>query len=70
MVQSPCDRMPVILYARDYDRWLDPKTDDVGTLQELLKPYPAEEMTAFPVSTLVNSPRNDSSACIDSVGAR
>jgi putative SOS response-associated peptidase YedK len=26
----------------------------------LLKPYPAEEMAAHPVSTLVNNPANDS----------
>jgi putative SOS response-associated peptidase YedK len=64
------DRMPVILPEDEYDRWLDPKCDDPSKVGELLKPYPAEEMTAFPVSTLVNSPRNDSSACIDPVAAR
>ena len=58
------DRMPVILPDDEYDRWLDPKCDDPS---KLLKPYPAEEMTAFPVSTLVNSPRNESAACIDPV---
>ena len=51
------DRMPVILPEDEYDRWLDPNCEDLGTLQELLKPYPSEEMTAFPVSTLVNSKR-------------
>ena len=63
------DRMPVILPDDEYDRWLDPKAD-AGKLGELLKPYPAEEMTAFTVSTLVNSPRNESAACIDPVAAR
>jgi hypothetical protein len=33
-------------------------------LQPLLRPYPAEEMTAYPVSTVVNSPRNDAPSCI------
>lgn len=61
------DRMPVILQDDEYDRWLDPKCDDPS---KLLKSYPAEEMTAFPVSTLVNSPRNESAACIDPVAAR
>jgi putative SOS response-associated peptidase YedK len=46
------DRMPVILPDEDYDRWLDPKNEDVDALQGLLRPYPAEEMTAFPISTL------------------
>jgi putative SOS response-associated peptidase YedK len=63
------DRMPVILPDAAYDRWLDPKAD-ASKLGDLLMPYPQEEMTAFPVSTLVNSPRNDSSACIDPVAAR
>jgi putative SOS response-associated peptidase YedK len=31
----------------------------------LLRPYPADEMTAYPISTLVNSPKNDGLACIE-----
>ena len=54
------DRMPVILHNEDYDRWLDPKIGDPATLQGLLKPYPPEEMRAYPVDTVVNSPRNES----------
>jgi putative SOS response-associated peptidase YedK len=38
--------------------WLDPKTEDPTVLKKLLIPYPAEEMVAHPVSTLVNSPKN------------
>jgi putative SOS response-associated peptidase YedK len=59
------DRMPVILQTDDYDRWLNPKLEDVPTLEAMLQPFPAEEMTAYPISTLVNSPRNDSVACIE-----
>jgi putative SOS response-associated peptidase YedK len=59
------DRMPVILHEEDYDRWLDPKIDDASQLCELLKPYPPEEMTAFPISTLVNNARNESPQCIE-----
>ena len=33
----------------------------------MLKPYSAEEMTATPVSRLVNSPRNETPDCIKSV---
>jgi putative SOS response-associated peptidase YedK len=33
-------------------------------LQALLVPYPETEMTAFPVSMLVNSPANDAPQCI------
>jgi putative SOS response-associated peptidase YedK len=58
------DRMPVILRPDDYDAWLDPATDK-DAAQVLLRPYPADEMTATPVSTLVNSPKNDVAACIE-----
>jgi putative SOS response-associated peptidase YedK len=30
----------------------------------MLQPYAADEMTAFPISTLVNSPRNEGAECI------
>jgi putative SOS response-associated peptidase YedK len=59
------DRMPVILPEENYDRWLNLKIDNSEQLQPLLKSYPAEEMTAFPINTLVNSPRNDTATCIE-----
>ncbi len=61
------DRMPVILAPSDYDIWLDPEFQNRDTLLELLRPYPAEEMKAFPVSTVVNSPRNDTPACVEAI---
>jgi putative SOS response-associated peptidase YedK len=59
------DRMPVILAPKDYDLWLDPSLQDVECLLPLLRPYPAEEMTAYPVSTRVNNPAHDAPDCID-----
>jgi putative SOS response-associated peptidase YedK len=58
-----------VLPDEDYDRWLDPKNEDVAALQGLLRPYPAEEMAAFPISTLVHSPRNDRPECIERLSA-
>lgn len=58
------DRMPVILRETDYDAWLDPKNDEAGALKSLLKPYPAEEMHAYPVSTRVNNVTNDDESLI------
>lgn len=58
------DRMPVILPEEHFTQWLDPKNEEAADLESLLKPYPPAEMTAFPISTLVNSPRNESSDCI------
>jgi putative SOS response-associated peptidase YedK len=59
------ERMPVIIPKKEEDRWLDPATQDKDLLVELLKPYPAEEMEAYPVSKRVNSPRNNTAACIE-----
>jgi putative SOS response-associated peptidase YedK len=61
------NRMPVILAPEDYDLWLDPSIQEVERLQSVLSPYPAEEMIAFPVSTRVNNPANDSPECLEPV---
>jgi putative SOS response-associated peptidase YedK len=53
------NRMPVILSKHDYAQWLDPAPSSAERLASLLRPYPAEEMSAHPVSTLVNSPGTD-----------
>ena len=45
--------------------WLDSEITDTDLLTSLLVPYPSEEMEAYEVSTLVNSSRNNSPACID-----
>lgn len=58
------DRMPVILAPKDYTAWLDPAMRDVEALGEMLKPFPAGRMAAYPVSTRVNSPANNSPDCI------
>jgi putative SOS response-associated peptidase YedK len=58
------NRMPVILPTSAYDTWLDPAERSPAQLDGLLKPYPAAEMTAVPVSTLVNNPKNDGPECI------
>ncbi|HOU13286.1 MAG TPA: SOS response-associated peptidase [Anaerolineae bacterium] len=57
------NRMPVILPPDAYDLWLDPAEQKPAALNHLLKPYPANLMTAYPVSRLVNSPANDVPAC-------
>ena len=58
------DRMPVIL-RRDVRRvWLDPDIEDVAVLQELLRPFPADEMTAYRVSPIVNKAGNEGAQCI------
>ncbi|UCC64227.1 MAG: SOS response-associated peptidase [Anaerolineae bacterium] len=58
------NRMPVILEPDAYDLWLDPAEQSPDRLDAWLRPYPASQMTAYPVSRLVNSPGNDSPDCI------
>jgi putative SOS response-associated peptidase YedK len=59
------NRMPVILRSKDYGTWLDPDTTQCDVLEPLLCPYPPDEMEAYPVSTHVNNPSNDTPECID-----
>ena len=61
------ERMPVILSPEDYDLRLEPDFHGQGKLLEMLKPYPAEDMEAYPVGTVVNNPRNEKAECIEAV---
>ena len=67
LMASIHNRMPVILAQSSYDQWLDPAFQNIETLNGLLRPYPSEELTAYPVSTLVNNPRHDAPQCLEPV---
>ncbi len=58
------NRMPVILEPKDYDRWLDPG-DPARPPLDLLRPYPAERMKAWPVSDRVDNVRNNAPELLD-----
>lgn len=60
LMETLHNRMPVILHPRDHGKWLDPSPQTPENLLPLIKPFPAESMSAHPVSTLVNKPSNDS----------
>lgn len=53
------ERMPVILPGAAYEPWLDPTLEDVEALTSLLVPFPAAEMKAETVSSVINNARND-----------
>lgn len=59
------NRMPVILDQQHYTQWLDTQVEDVSALLPLLKPYPADAIDAYPVSTVVNNARNDVENCVE-----
>ncbi len=52
------DRMPVILTAADYDRWLAP-ADPAHLPIDLLRPFPEDKMVTWKVSTAVGNVKND-----------
>ena len=52
-------RMPVILKREDENTWINPDLVEPEQLLPLLVPYPDREMESYPVSRLINSPRND-----------
>lgn len=57
-------RMPAMLLPEDEARWLNP---DISLKEaiSLLKPYPAPKMRAYPVSSLVNNPKNEGPQLIE-----
>ena len=57
-------RMAVVLDPDAEERWL---TEDDP--RDLFEPYPADRMRAYPVSTLVNDPSNDSPALVEPRGS-
>jgi putative SOS response-associated peptidase YedK len=59
------DRMPVIIPPDQFDNWLDPGAHDEKQQAGLLRPFSSSAMTAYPISTKVNNPRNDVAGCIE-----
>jgi putative SOS response-associated peptidase YedK len=57
------NRMPVIIEPPDYSLWLNPEPQPDRAMH-LLRPYPADQMAAHAVSTVVNNVRNDTPECI------
>ncbi|GAB3533064.1 hypothetical protein GCM10027443_17790 [Pontibacter brevis] len=66
LVKPIHDRMPVILSPEAEELWLD-EHETQEDLLSLLKPFDAELMKAYAVSTLVNSPMNNVPEVINSL---
>lgn len=60
------DRMPVMLAPRVWDDWLDPASDH-EFIASLMVPAPESLLTMYPVSTAVNSVRNNGSELVQQV---
>ena len=61
------DRMPVILGQEAWPVWLGEEEADLDRLKALLTPYPAEAMTAWPVSARVGNVRNNDPSLVEPI---
>jgi putative SOS response-associated peptidase YedK len=57
-------RMPVIVQENAVTDWLGSAPISSRTFDEIARPYPPENMEAWAVSPLVNSPKNDVPECL------
>jgi len=64
LVKPLHDRMPVILHPSDYQLWLNKTMHDPEQLHYMYQPFPSDQLTMYRVPDLVNSPKNDTPACI------
>ena len=69
VVQPLHDRMPVIIPAKDYDRWMRPG-DPAQPPVDLLRPFDADKMTAWQVDRAVGNVKNDSADLIEPASAK
>jgi putative SOS response-associated peptidase YedK len=61
------DRMPLLVEPDRYAAWLDPARNDPDGLRELLVPAAPGRLEAYPVSTEVNSVRNNGPQLVEPV---
>ncbi|WP_026701689.1 SOS response-associated peptidase [Salibacterium aidingense] len=61
------DRMPIILTQERESLWLDPSIQDTDTIQACMTAVDGDRMTAYPVSTDVNSPNNQGATLIEPI---
>ena len=64
----PHHRSPVVLRRSDELRWL--RAESLNEVTELLEPYPAEDMNAYPISPRIKNPRNNVRELLEPVGER
>jgi len=61
-IHNTKERMPVILSPQNYKTWLQSSEQEA---QQLLLPYPEQDMTACEVTTYGNNPNNNDEKCVE-----
>jgi putative SOS response-associated peptidase YedK len=64
MIHNTRKRMPAILHAEDHEAWLKGNEADA---KAALKQYPDDLLTAYPISTRVNTPKNNDEGLLQPV---
>jgi putative SOS response-associated peptidase YedK len=59
------NRMPAILPPKEWPLWLGEDAAEPEQLKAVLRPYPAEDMTMWPVSTRVGNVKNNDPSLIE-----
>ena len=62
-------RSPIILPRRTEQKWLNPNTA-LTDITQLLKPYPGDEMNAYPIAPEIKNPRAEGRHLVEPVGER
>lgn len=65
----PHHRSPVILSQRSESKWLN-ENAVLSDITRLLRPYPANKMNAYPISTEIKNPRSDGKQLLKPTGQR
>ena len=60
---SPTSTTPVTLAPANYERWLPEERDP----RDLMRPFPADLMRMWPISTRVNKPENDDPSILEPI---
>jgi putative SOS response-associated peptidase YedK len=63
------NRMPAVLKPEAWALWLGEEPAEQAELKALLKPFPSEEMTCWPVSSRVGNVRNNDASLIEPIAA-
>jgi len=59
------DRMPAMLMPEEFDTWLDPSFHDTNALQDLIHPWPDDDIQFYRVNQEVGNVRNNQPELIE-----
>jgi putative SOS response-associated peptidase YedK len=68
VMKSIHERMPAIIAPAHYDYWLDSRLTDKQEIMQYLTSATSSQLTTYPVSTWVNSPKHNDERCIQPAG--